>query len=139
MIKSMGKLHPLMNYFFVGLIFVTYLSYVVYYGFRRHVLFFLHHGLFNHVISAAFAVLVVITGLAQASNPYVQQKVTFIFLFPHKWLGILLLLYTLATFPLIWLKQKDLNWKIGVLVGIVGLGLVISVVTFGWLLRLMFF
>ncbi|RUM32447.1 MAG: hypothetical protein DSY42_00995 [Aquifex sp.] len=135
----MGKLHPLVNYFFVGLIFVTFLSYLVYYGFKRKVVFFLHHGLFNHAISGVLVVLAVITGLAQSANPYIQQKTTFIFLFPHKWLGILLMLYTLATFPLIWIKQKDLNWKLGILIAVVGLGLAISVVVFGWLLRLMFF
>ncbi len=135
----MGKLHPLINYFLVGLIFVSYLSYIVYYGFKRHITFFLHHGLFNHAISSVLLILAVITGLAQASNPYIQQKTTFIFLFPHKWLGILLTLYTLGVFPVLWIKQKDLNWKWGVLIGIVGLGLVIAVVTFGWLLRLMFF
>ncbi|WP_461831510.1 hypothetical protein [Aquifex sp.] len=135
----MGKLHPLINYFLVGLIFVSYLSYIVYYGFKRHITFFLHHGLFNHAISSVLLILAVITGLAQASNPYIQQKTTFIFLFPHKWLGILLTLYTLGVFPVLWIKQKDLNWKWGVFIGVVGLGLVIAVVTFGWLLRLMFF
>ncbi|NPA32574.1 MAG: hypothetical protein GXO04_02990 [Aquificae bacterium] len=135
----MGKLHPLINYFLVGLIFMTYFSYLVFYGFRRHVVFFLHHGLFNHAVSAPLVVLAVLTGFAQESNPYIQQKTTFIFLFPHKWLGILLMLYTLASFPLVWVKQKDLNWKLGVLVALIGLGLSLSVIIFGWLLRLMFF
>ena len=136
----MGKLHPLTVYFLVGLITSAYLTYIAYYTFfRKRSLFFLQYSLFNHAISIFFSILAVITGFAQAQNPYIQQKTTFIYLFPHKWLGIALAIYTFVSFFVFWIKQDELDWRLGTLLALIGLGLTLATITFGWLLRLMFF
>ncbi|NPB08189.1 MAG: hypothetical protein GXN96_04590 [Aquificae bacterium] len=133
------KLHPLVIYFLVGLISSAYLTYILYYGFLRHREFLLRYAMLNHFLSAVLVVLAVITGFAIQSNPYVQQKVPFVFLFPHRWIGIVLALYTFLSFALVWVKQEGLNPRLGVLMGVLGLGLTIAQVIFGWLMRLMFF
>ncbi len=136
----MGKLHPLTIYFLVGLITSAYLTYIAYYTvLRKKTVFFLQYSLFNHALSIIFSILAVITGFAQAQNPYIQQKTTFIYMFPHKWLGIALAVYTTVSFFIFWIKQDELDWRVGALLGLIGLGLAVTTVTFGWLLRLMFF
>ncbi len=136
----MGKLHPLTIYFLVGLITSAYLTYLIYYTIlRKRITFFLQYSLFNHALSIFFAIAAVITGFAQSQNPYIQQKTTFIYLFPHKWLGVSLAIYTFVSFFIFWIKQDELDWRLGALLGLIGLGLAIATVGFGWLMRLMFF
>jgi len=136
----MGKFHPLAVYFLVGLITFAYLSYIAYYTvFRRNMAFLFQYAFTNHAISILLSILAVITGFSQANDPYIQQKAPLFYLLPHNLFGILLAVYTLVSFPIFWIKRDDTQWKLGAVLGLVGLGLTIITLIFGWLLRLMFF
>ena len=131
--------HPLIIYFAVGALVSSYAAYLLYFTVLRRSDFTFYYALTNHAISVVFSILAVLTGLSVAGTQYVQQKAPFIFLFPHKWLGITLAAYTLITFIVLWIKQMELSRKIGVAFSFLGLGLSLSVLIFGWLLRLIFF
>ncbi len=131
--------HPLIIYFTVGALVFAYTAYLLYFTFLRRYDFTFYYALTNHAVSVVFSVLAVLTGFSVAGTQYVQQKAPFIFLFPHKWLGIALAIYTLITFVVLWIKQTELGRKWGILFSVVGLGLSLSVLIFGWLLRLIFF
>ncbi len=130
--------HPLIIYFAVGALVSSYLAYFLHFTFIRRSFVF-YYALTNHAISVLFSILAVLTGLSVAGTQYVQQKAPFIFLFPHKWLGIGLAAYTLITFIPLWIKQADINRKIGIAFSFIGLSLSLGVLIFGWLLRLIFF
>ncbi len=132
------NLHPLVIYLTVGSLIFGYFAYFLYFTFLRK-RFVFYYGLTNHAISAVASIFAVLTGLSIASTQYVQQKAPFIFLFPHKWVGIALALYTVLTFIPLWLKQTDLNRKIGIAFSFLGLVMSFTVLIFGWLLRLIFF
>ncbi len=131
--------HPLIIYFAVGALVSSYAAYLLYFTVLRRSDFTFYYALTNHAISVVFSILAVLTGLSVAGTQYVQQKAPFIFLFPHKWLGITLAAYTLITFIVLWIKQMELNRKVGIAFSFLGLGLSLSVLIFGWLLRLIFF
>ncbi len=131
--------HPLIIYFAVGALVSSYTAYFIYFTLLRRSDFTFYYALTNHAVSVIFSILAVLTGLSVAGTQYVQQKAPFIFLFPHKWLGIALAGYTLVTFVVLWIKQTELGRKCGILFSFVGLGLSLSVLIFGWLLRLIFF
>ncbi len=131
--------HPLIIYFAVGALVSSYAAYLLYFTVLRRSDFTFYYALTNHTISVVFSILAVLTGLSVAGTQYVQQKAPFIFLFPHKWLGITLAAYTLITFIVLWIKQMELNRKVGIAFSFLGLGLSLSVLIFGWLLRLIFF
>lgn len=136
----MGKFHPLVVYFLVGLITFAYLSYIAYYTvFRRNMAFLFQYAFTNHAISIVLSIFAVITGFAQANDPYIQQKTTLFYLFPHKWLGIFLTVYTLVSFPIFWIKREDTQWRWGAVLGLIGFVLTVITLIFGWLLRLLFF
>jgi len=118
-------------YFFVGALVSSYIAYLLYFTFLRGSNFAFHYALTNHAISVLLSILAVLTGLSAAGT----QSASFLLLFPHKWLGITLSLYTLLTFVLLWIKGKDLSRRVGVSVSLLGLLLSLSVFTLGWLLR----
>jgi uncharacterized membrane protein len=97
------NLHPLVIYFAVGALFATYVGYFLYFTFMRSKSFILYYSLTNHAVATLFSILAAMTGLSMASTQYVQQKAPFLFLFPHKWMGLLLALFTLITFLYMWL------------------------------------
>lgn len=131
--------HPLVIYFTVGALISSYLAYLLYFTVLNRSSFVFYYALTNHAISSIFSILAVLTGLTVAGTQYVQQKAPFIFLFPHKWLGISVAVYTLVTFLFLWIKQRELSRKIGIAFSVIGLGLSVAVLIFGWLLRLIFF
>ncbi len=131
--------HPLVIYFAVGALVSSYTAYFIYFTLLSRSGFVFYYALTNHAISVVFSLLAVLTGLSVAGTQYVQQKAPFIFLFPHKWLAITLTAYTLLTFILLWIKQREMGRRLGVAFSFVGLGLSLAVLTFGWLLRLIFF
>ncbi|WP_457600156.1 hypothetical protein [Hydrogenivirga sp.] len=131
--------HPLVIYFAVGALVSSYAAYFLYFTVLSRSGFVFYYALTNHAISVLFSILAVVTGLAVAGTQYVQQKAPFIFLFPHKWLGIALMGYTLMTFIFMWVKQREVGRKLGIAFSFIGLGISFAVLIFGWLLRLIFF
>ena len=81
----------------------------------------------------------VLTGLSAEKLEYVQQKVSFILMTPHKWLGIALAILTVISFIYFWMKQMDSDRRIGFLLSLSGLVLTVIVLVLGWQLRLIFF
>ncbi len=133
------NLHPLIIYFAVGSLFATYVGYFVYFILMRNKGFVFYYSLTNHAMATVFSVIAALTGLNMASAQYVQQKAPALFLFPHKWLGLLLALFTFLTFAFMWIKQKEANRKVGIAISVLGILLSLGVVVLGWLLRLVFF
>ncbi|NPA41644.1 MAG: hypothetical protein GXO18_05150 [Aquificae bacterium] len=131
--------HPLVIYFTVGALVFAYGAYFLYFTILKRSNFVFYYALTNHAMATVFSILAVLTGLTVAGTQYVQQKAPFIFLFPHKWLGIALMGYTLLTFVILWIKQRDMGRKLGIAFSFLGLGLSLAVLIFGWLLRLIFF
>jgi uncharacterized membrane protein len=131
--------HPLVIYFAVGALVSSYMAYFIYFLLLNRSSFTFYYALTNHAVSVIFSILAVLTGLAVAGTQYVQQKAPFIFLFPHKWLGIALMGYTVVTFLFLWIKQRELGRKLGIAFSFIGLALSFAVLIFGWLLRLIFF
>jgi hypothetical protein len=131
--------HPLVIYLAVGPILATYVAYLLYFTVLRSFTFPLYFGLVNHAISSILVIGVVLTGLSAEKLEYVRQKVSFILMAPHKWLGIALALLTVASFIYLWMKQLDSNRKLGILISLLGLVLTITVLVLGWQLRLIFF
>jgi len=131
--------HPLVIYLAVGSLLLCYAAYFLHFTLFRSSSFTFYYALTNHAISVILSPVAVLTGLSVAGTQYVQQKAPFIFLFPHKWLGIALAVYTVLSFAVLWIKQRDLSRRVGILFSFIGLGLSIGVLVFGWLLRLIFF
>ncbi len=131
--------HPLIIYFTIGTIIYTFVAYGLYFSFLNRHSFVFYYGLVNHAISSVLSVLAVITGFSVAGTQYIQQKAPFIFLFPHKWLGIMLALYTILTFVFFWIKQTETSRKVGLVLSVLGVFIAVPVLVFGWLLRLIFF
>ncbi|RLJ70551.1 hypothetical protein BCF55_0827 [Hydrogenivirga caldilitoris] len=131
--------HPLVIYFAVGALVSSYLAYLLYFTLLNRIGFVFYYALTNHVASVLLSILAVLTGLSISGAQYVQEKAPFIFLFPHKWLGITLAGYTLVTFIPLWIKQRELSRNIGIVFSFIGFALSVAVLVFGWLLRLIFF
>ncbi|HHJ63910.1 MAG TPA: hypothetical protein ENJ61_03295 [Aquifex aeolicus] len=131
--------HPLVIYLAVGALILCYTAYFLHFTLLRNSSFTFYYALTNHALSVVLSPLAVLTGLSVAGTQYVQQKAPFIFLFPHKWLGIVLAVYTVLTFAVLWIKQRELERRIGIAFSFIGLGLSVGTLIFGWLLRLIFF
>jgi len=131
--------HPLVIYLTTGALILCYAAYLIHFIFLRQSSFVFYYALTNHVLSVLLTPAAVFTGLSVAGTQYVQQKAPFIFLFPHKWMGIVLTAYTVLGFLILWIKQRELDRRIGIVFSLIGLGMSIGVVVFGWLLRLIFF
>jgi len=131
--------HPLVVYLSTGALLFTYGAYFLYFTFMNRSSFTFFYALTNHALSVILSILAVLTGLSAAGTEYVSQKAPFLFLFPHKWVGITLAAYTLLTFLFLWIKQRDVGRKLGIVFSLIGLALSLSVLVLGWLLRLIFF
>ena len=131
--------HPLLIYLTVGPLLATYLSYILYFTVLRSFSFPFYFGVTNHAFSSVLIIGTVLTGLSAEKLEYVQQKVSFILMTPHKWLGIALAVLTVISFIYFWMKQMDSDRRIGFLLSLSGLILTVIVLVLGWQLRLIFF
>lgn len=131
--------HPLLIYLTVGPLISAYLSYFLYFTVLRSFSFPFYFGVVNHAASSLLIIGVVLTGLSAEKLEYVQQKVSFILMTPHKWLGLSLAILTIISFIYFWMKQLDSERRAGILISLVGLILTLTVLILGWQLRLIFF
>ncbi len=131
--------HPLFVYLVTGILLLSYTAYLLHFLLLRNYKFVFYYALTNHALSAVLSPFTVLTGFYTAGIQYVQQKAPFVFLFPHKWLGVALAVYTVLTFAVLWIKQRELSRKAGIVFSLLGLGLSVAVIVLGWLLRLIFF
>ena len=96
------------------------------------------YALYLNGILILFALLSVIFGFRISSVPLVQSKTPIIWGFPHKWSGILLLLFSVLTFIVFWFKGESPSKKLIVL-PVIGILLTLFQFFTGWMLRLVFF
>jgi len=131
--------HPLFVYLTVGPILLAYSAYILYFTVLRNFNFPFYFGVTNHAIGSILIIGTVLSGLSAEKLEYVQQKVSFILMTPHKWLGIALAGLTILSFIYFWMKQMDSSRRIGFLLSLSGLVLTLVVLVLGWQLRLIFF
>jgi hypothetical protein len=130
-------LHPLFAYATVLLALVVFVLYILSLSLLKNSQGF-KYALILHGFLIVVALLSVLGGFSVSAVPLVQSKAPFIWMFPHKWNGILLLLYTLFSFLFLWFKGENAGKK-GLLVSVVGILLVLFQLFTGWMLRLVFF
>ncbi|MFN3472397.1 MAG: hypothetical protein ACK4ZR_07340 [Aquificaceae bacterium] len=128
-------LHPLFSYPAVLLALLVFVFYSL--GVLK-LKGLLKPALYLNVVLIALLVFSVIFGFAVSNVPLVQSKAPFIWAFPHKWNGILLLLLSLVNFLVFWFKGDGVGKKFIVLPA---LGILITLFQLftGWMLRLVFF
>ncbi len=131
--------HPIFIYLSTGILLSTYISYFLYFTLLRSFSFPFYFGVVNHALASLLVILTVVSGLSAEKLEYVQQKVSFILMVPHKWLGIALAVLTVISFIYFWMKQLDSSRRIGIAVSVVGFALTLGVLVLGWQLRLIFF
>ncbi len=131
--------HPIFIYLSLGILFSTYVSYFLYFTVFRGFRFPFYFAVVNHAVSSVLVILTVVSGLSAEKLEYVQQKVSFILMAPHKWMGIALAVLTVLSFIYFWIKQLDSSRRIGIAISLVGFALTLGVLILGWQLRLIFF
>ena len=131
--------HPIFIYLSTGILLSTYISYFLYFTLLRSFSFPFYFGVVNHALASLLVILTVVSGLSAEKLEYVQQKVSFILMVPHKWLGIALAVLTVISFIYFWMEQLDSSRRIGIAVSVVGFALTLGVLVLGWQLRLIFF
>lgn len=128
-------LHPLFSYPAILLALFTFGLYTV--------AFFKKKGLMKVALTAngllvVFVLLSVVSGFGVASVPLVQSKTPFIWGFPHKWIGVLLLALSVVSLTVFWFKRESAGGKL-ILLPLAGLFLTFLQLLTGWMLRLVFF
>ncbi|MFN3976662.1 MAG: hypothetical protein ACK4LT_06330 [Aquificaceae bacterium] len=128
-------LHPLFSYPAVLLALLVFVFYSL--GVLK-LKGLLKPALYLNVVLIVLLVFSVIFGFAVSNVPLVQSKAPFIWAFPHKWNGILLLLLSLVNFLVFWFKGDGVGRRFIVLPA---LGILITLFQLftGWMLRLVFF
>ncbi|MCS6875560.1 MAG: hypothetical protein NZ526_06985 [Aquificaceae bacterium] len=131
----MMVLHPLFSYPTIILALLVFTLYTLaLLKFKS----FLKPALIANAALIVFALLSVLFGFGLSSVPLVQSKVPFIWGFPHKWNGILILVLSVMTFALFLFRGDRLGKKFIVL-PIIGLLITTFQLFTGWMLRLVFF
>ncbi|MGC8851988.1 MAG: hypothetical protein ACP5P0_00090 [Hydrogenobacter sp.] len=130
-------LHPLFAYSTILLAFVVFVLYVFSLNLFKNTQAF-RYTLVLHGFLMVVALLSVLAGFSVSNVPLVQSKAPAIWMFPHKWNGILLLLYALFSFLFFWFKGENAG-KMGLLISILGVLLVLFEFFTGWMIRLVFF
>lgn len=96
------------------------------------------YALYLNLVLILFLALSVVFGFSISKVPLVQSKTPFIWGFPHKWNGILLLGFSLFNFLVFWFKGDNLGKKMLIL-PLIGILLTMVQLITGWMLRLVFF
>lgn len=127
--------HPLFAYPTLLLSLVTYALYIIgsFKGSRL-----VKIAIYFNALLALLALVSVLTGFGVSQVPLVQSKTPFIWGFPHKWNGILILLIALLNLVVFWFKGENPSKKL-LLLPLLGLLLSLFQLLTGWMLRLVFF
>jgi len=131
-------LHPLFAYSTILLGVLVFILYLLGLTLLKNTQAFRYALILNGVF-ILFSLLSVFTGFSVAGVPLVQSKAPFIWLFPHKWTGLFILLYSLIAFVIFWFKGDNISKKVGILISFLGLFIVLFQFLTGILLRLVFF
>ncbi len=127
--------HPLVIYMTGSILLTTYGGYLIHFSLLRNNSFSFYYALTNHAISSLLIVLAALTGFA-AEGLENTEKVSALLLTPHKVLAMALVLLTLLSFIYLWIKQRDSDRKLGLIISLTGLILTLVVILLGWRIRL---
>ncbi len=127
--------HPLIIYLAGGLLLTAYGGYLLHFSFLRNNGFSFYYALTNHALSTLLIIVAVLTGFAAEGFEPVG-KVSGILLTPHKVMAVILALLTLLSFIYLWIKQRDTDRKVGLVISATGLILTVVVILLGWRIRL---
>lgn len=128
-------LHPFFSYPTLWLAIVVFLLYIAGLFKTKGAI---KYAVYLNMLLIVFAIMSVLFGFGVSSVPLVQSKVPFIWGFPHKWNGLLLLAFSMLTFVVFWFKGETASRKLVVL-PLLGLLLTLFQFFTGWMLRLVFF
>ncbi|MFN3946745.1 MAG: hypothetical protein ACK4LA_01505 [Aquificaceae bacterium] len=128
-------LHPLFSY---PAILLALAVFVLYFLGVLKLRGLIKPALYLNIGLIGLLVLSVIFGFTISNVPLVQSKAPFIWAFPHKWNGLLLLLVSLVNFLVFWFKGDSIGKKAIVLPALGILSTLFQLFT-GWMLRLVFF
>ncbi|MCS7171363.1 MAG: hypothetical protein NZ851_03505 [Aquificaceae bacterium] len=128
-------LHPLFAYPTMILAFIVFPLYIIALLKLKNLL---RLALYANGLLIIFALLAVVFGFGVANIPLVQSKTPLIWGFPHKWNGIMLLIFSAFAFILFWFKGESASKGL-VIIPIIGLLMTLFQIFTGWMLRLVFF
>lgn len=128
-------LHPLFSYPTIVLALITFTLYILA---LLKVKRLMRPALYMNGLLVLFALFSVVFGFGIADIPLVKSKMPFVWGFPHKWNGILLLVFSALSFFIFWFKGESASKKLA-LVPLLGLFATLFQFFTGWMLRLVFF
>ncbi|MFN7065576.1 MAG: hypothetical protein ACK4OF_05465 [Aquificaceae bacterium] len=128
-------LHPLFSYPALLIALLTFGLYVLAILKLKGII---RYALYLNGLLIFFLILSVISGFRVSNVPLVQSKSPFIWAFPHKWNGLLLLVLSVISFMVFWFKGEGFGKKL-VILPFLGMLLTLLQLITGWLLRLVFF
>jgi len=131
-------LHPLFTYTTILLGVLVFVLYLLGLTLLKNTQA-LRYALILNGVFILFSLLSVFTGFSASGNQLVQSKAPSILLFPHKWIGFFILLYSLIAFLIFWFKGDNISKKVGILISLLGLFIVLFQFLTGILLRRVFF
>jgi hypothetical protein len=129
------NLHPLVIYMTGGILTATYAGYLLHFALLRNNGFSFYYALTNHALSVLLVIPAVLTGFSAEGLESVKG-VSALLLTPHKTLALTLALLTLLSFLYLWIKQRDTDRRVGILVASLGLLLTLGTLLLGWRIRL---
>ncbi|ADO45731.1 conserved hypothetical protein [Hydrogenobacter thermophilus TK-6] len=130
-------LHPLFAYTTILLSLIVFVLYALSLTLLKNSQAF-RYALVMHGFLILVSLIAVLAGFSVSNVPLVQSKAPGVWLFPHKWNGIFLFVYTLLSFLLFWFKGADVGRK-GIYVSVLGILIVMFQLFTGWMIRLVFF
>ena len=128
-------LHPLFSYPTIVIALITFsLYFAAAFRFERAS----KYAFYMNILLIILLIPSIIFGFSISNVPLVQSKTPFIWGFPHKWNGILLLVFSVLNLVIFWLKGENVSKKLLIL-PFVGILLTLFQLITGWMLRLVFF
>lgn len=130
-------LHPLFAYTTILLALVVFVLYILSLTLLKNTQAF-RYALILHGFLILVSLIAVLAGFSVSNVPLVQSKAPGIWLFPHKWNGVFLFIYSLLSFLFFWFKGETIGRK-GIYLGMFGILIVLLQLFTGWMIRLVFF
>ncbi len=128
-------LHPLFSYPTIVIALITFsLYFAAALGLEKAA----KYAFYMNILLIILLIPSILFGFSVSNVPLVQSKAPFIWSFPHKWNGILLLVFSVLNLVVFWLKGERIGKKF-IILPILGLLLTFVQLITGWMLRLVFF
>ena len=128
-------LHPLFSY---PTIVIALITFGLYFAVALRLEKAAKYAFYMNILLIILLIPSIIFGFSVSNVPLVQSKTPFIWGFPHKWNGILLLVFSVLNLVVFWLKGERIERKF-IIFPFLGLLLTFVQLITGWMLRLVFF